>query len=71
MNLAAITCGSETGEVSSTSMVPERRSSAINLMVITGTVNSRKSQKNTVPPKNSRSGVIAWVIGLLRNDTMT
>jgi hypothetical protein len=39
-------------------------------IVITGTTNSRNSQKNTVPPKNSRSGVDAWVIGLLRNDTM-
>ena len=53
MNLAAMTWASVTGEVSSTSMVPERRSSAISRMVITGTVNSRKSQKKIVPPKNS------------------
>jgi len=69
-NLPAITWASDTGEVSSTSIVPERRSSATSRIVITGTTKSMKSQKNTVPPKNSRSGVVAWVIGLLRKDTM-
>jgi hypothetical protein len=38
-------------------------------MVMTGTTKSRKSQKKIVPPKNSRSGVIAGVCGLLRKDT--
>jgi len=58
-----------TGEVRRTSIVPDRRSSAISLIVMTGTTKSRKSQKNIVPPKKSLSGVIDGVCGLLRKDT--
>ena len=70
MNFPATTWASLTGEVSRTSMVPERRSSAISRMVMTGTTNSRNNQKKMVPPKNSRSGVMAGVWGLLRKETM-
>ena len=62
------TWASLTGEVSSTSRVPERRSSASSRIVITGTTKSRKSQKKMVPPNISLSGAIAWVRGSLRYD---